>query len=428
MPLGSNDNKQYGAPDFERYYAGQMTAQEMHALEKAALDDPFLADALEGYKLTRTPVADVAWLKEQLQGKTRRVKVVPLVPKKNFPILRIAALVLLLAGAGWGVHSLMDHRSDRLALEQKQESAPVVQKTPEAVVVTDTASKTIQPLKEESAATPAPPTATLPRRSAKKPVIRTEERATVTAAAAPVTEVKDADSGQPMLLRRADARDVTAVQRKAEVLPPALEGRVAGVQLQEVAAANTFQGRVVDANNQGVPNATVSLRNNRTGVTTDVAGNFSLNATDSTVKATVSAVGFESQNITLSRQQEKNDIVLQPNDQGLNEVVVVGYGKKKRGPLARSRHTEAPAPAQGWDHFEDYLQKNRKPASALSPKGLKGGVVLTFEVNRKGAPTDIKVDSSLSPQYDAEAVRLLREGPKWKRPKEARGKVTIHFP
>ena len=63
----SSKNNSYTAADFERYYAGTMTAAERHALEKAALDDPFLADALEGYRLTPTPVADMQKIRDRLQ-------------------------------------------------------------------------------------------------------------------------------------------------------------------------------------------------------------------------------------------------------------------------------------------------------------------------------------------------------------------------
>ena len=45
-------NKKYTAADFERYYTGVMPVNEMHELERAALEDPFLADALEGYTCT----------------------------------------------------------------------------------------------------------------------------------------------------------------------------------------------------------------------------------------------------------------------------------------------------------------------------------------------------------------------------------------
>ena len=51
MDIGKN-HINYTSEDFKRYYSGTMTAAERHALEKAALDDPFLADALEGYKFS----------------------------------------------------------------------------------------------------------------------------------------------------------------------------------------------------------------------------------------------------------------------------------------------------------------------------------------------------------------------------------------
>ena len=47
----SNKNpiKHFNAYDIERYHKGLLSPKERHDLEKAALDDPFLADALEGY-------------------------------------------------------------------------------------------------------------------------------------------------------------------------------------------------------------------------------------------------------------------------------------------------------------------------------------------------------------------------------------------
>ncbi len=41
-------NHVFTIEDIKRYVAGRMTPAEMHAIEKAALEDPFLADAIEG--------------------------------------------------------------------------------------------------------------------------------------------------------------------------------------------------------------------------------------------------------------------------------------------------------------------------------------------------------------------------------------------
>ena len=40
----------YSAEDIQKYLQGKLNAAEMHALEKMALDDPFLAEAIEGYR------------------------------------------------------------------------------------------------------------------------------------------------------------------------------------------------------------------------------------------------------------------------------------------------------------------------------------------------------------------------------------------
>ena len=40
----------YTAADIQKYLTGQMSNAEMHAIEKAAMEDPLLAEAIEGYE------------------------------------------------------------------------------------------------------------------------------------------------------------------------------------------------------------------------------------------------------------------------------------------------------------------------------------------------------------------------------------------
>ncbi len=102
----SNDNL-FSSEDIQRYHQGEMTPQERHALEKAALDDPFLADALEGYVYATTSAEDLAYLNQKINQKIVAGKVVPISEKEpNTSWMRIAALFLVLAGAGWVVYQL----------------------------------------------------------------------------------------------------------------------------------------------------------------------------------------------------------------------------------------------------------------------------------------------------------------------------------
>ncbi len=87
-----------------------LSAKEMHALEKAALDDPFLADALEGYAVSGVNSnADIAELKSRL---TKRIEkentVIPITTGKKtaFSWWKIAAMIVVVAGAGLIVYQI----------------------------------------------------------------------------------------------------------------------------------------------------------------------------------------------------------------------------------------------------------------------------------------------------------------------------------
>ena len=71
-----NDQHTYGnynSDDIRRYLEGKMSSEEMHRIEKAALDDPFLADAMEGFQLSGSDTIkkDLDELSSRLTEKTR---------------------------------------------------------------------------------------------------------------------------------------------------------------------------------------------------------------------------------------------------------------------------------------------------------------------------------------------------------------------
>src|SRR5215217_6589380 len=143
----ASKHNSFTAVDIERYYSGQMTAAERHALEKAALDDPFLADALEGYAFTTTPVADVNVIKKRLEEKVSKRRVVPFM-RGNYKWLQIAALFLVLAGAGWYLYSYSFDSKGEIAL-----SKPSQQKQKETITNNALADSLNSPTMETSKST-----------------------------------------------------------------------------------------------------------------------------------------------------------------------------------------------------------------------------------------------------------------------------------
>src|SRR5688572_846606 len=99
----------FTAADIERYHQGLMSSKERHALEKAALEDPFLADALEGYANATLNVSeDIAQLKKRIDNRTEKTKITPARPGRtsSFVWWKVAAMVVLVVGAGLLVYQL----------------------------------------------------------------------------------------------------------------------------------------------------------------------------------------------------------------------------------------------------------------------------------------------------------------------------------
>lgn len=59
-------NKYPDSLTIQQYLEGKLDPESAHQLEKQALDDPFLWDALEGYSVYRDPAADLSILQRQL--------------------------------------------------------------------------------------------------------------------------------------------------------------------------------------------------------------------------------------------------------------------------------------------------------------------------------------------------------------------------
>jgi hypothetical protein len=193
---------------------------------------------------------------------------------------------------------------------------------------------------------------------------------------------------------------------------------------------NTFRGRVTDANNNALPFSNITNLDDNIGTYSDAKGYFTLTSPDSVLKVRVSSLGFESNNLQLLNTIPSNRILLQKDKGNLSEIVI----SNKKVNSNRSRNTtmvlEEPEPADGWGNYDIYLANNLKVPETFKDKksDASGEVELSFEVNKNGEPVNITVKKSLCETCDKEAIRLIKEGPKWKR-KTKKGKaiVTVSF-
>jgi len=103
--------KTYSARDIQLYLEGKLSPAEMHALEKAALDDPFLADAIEGFAIVDSEQQnkDLRSLRVKLEKRINKEK------KKStlFPVwMRAAMIVLAVSIGGLTIYNLFDANTE----------------------------------------------------------------------------------------------------------------------------------------------------------------------------------------------------------------------------------------------------------------------------------------------------------------------------
>jgi iron complex outermembrane receptor protein len=97
-----------------------------------------------------------------------------------------------------------------------------------------------------------------------------------------------------------------------------------------VLAQNTLTGKVTDASsNQAMSGVSVAITGTTNGTFTNSDGTFTLKNVKSGDNVSFSFLGFKTETIAYTNQQNIS-VSLQQDGQGIEEVVVVGYGKVKK--------------------------------------------------------------------------------------------------
>ncbi|MFC4672468.1 TonB-dependent receptor [Dysgonomonas termitidis] len=142
-------------------------------------------------------------------------------------------------------------------------------------------------------------------------------------------------------------------------------------QTQQIPAGNkkSMKGTVTDSEGEPLIGATVKIVGTTTATLTDIDGKFSIEASPGEVLE-VSYVSYQTESIKIRNEAEFN-IVLQPLDKLLDEIVVVGYGTQKKINLTGSVGVITP----------DEL--NKRPITNVSTglQGLVPGMTVTASAN-----------------------------------------------
>ncbi len=101
---------------------------------------------------------------------------------------------------------------------------------------------------------------------------------------------------------------------------------------QYASAQVTINGHVSDEKGDPLIGASISVKGSTTGTITDVNGNYSLSIADASEKLVFSFIGYETKEEQIGTRTEI-DVILSERKEGIDEIVVVGYGTQKRSSL-----------------------------------------------------------------------------------------------
>jgi lysophospholipase L1-like esterase len=363
MPDKHSNNKPEVSEELIRQYlAGELDDKAMHALERQALDDPFLAEALEGYAGHEPDQsAQLAELQQRLEQRVEQAE------KGKLRLLYYrwasAAAILVILGLSF----LWINRQQSAELQKNIAKTEDTQPAPRTYKATDTTRQALVP----HAVTPAGTLASkkAPSRVAAPPAVpagelkkdRTPEvaleaaKARDTALAAATEKVaslrwaEDSINAGLMAEDEAVAANAAAPDQQIRIrgissIQQALQGKAAGVTVSSP-SERFFSGRVVDKES-GEPVPGVNVIAGNKAVITDSKGAFALQLdTTESPSLKLASIGYNSQQLRFDRQQNNVTVALEPSKAGLNEVVVVGMGRlsgrAKRARKAYQQHQSA---------------------------------------------------------------------------------------
>ena len=345
--------------ELRAYAAGTLPRAEEHRVEAHLLDCERCAELVEGFSMTDAPTTDraVAELRTRLQARLGATEPEPVAARWAWP--RIAAAAAILGVVGVGIWGWQQQTAVPPAATARHETAPPVPAAPQpaATAVAPPETHTTPPAAspptaDYAAVAPTPPRRATKRRLAPRPASPTLDGTdwlANSAARQPALPPDHRQEASAPLVAAEAPADAAAPEPAA----PLASAGLAKAELKENAAADT-------------------AATDRTAMEGEVA------TSDKKAKSAAAAL-----------------------------------------PAARVRNTPMrgvainPAPVGGTPAYRDYLRRQAIEFEPEKGPGMNGSVRIKFTVGADGKVSDLKVTRGLREDYDAEALRIVCDGPAW---------------
>lgn len=424
-------NNQFDINYLRRYVKGELSADQMYAIEKASHYDEQLMTLISGLEEEQrlgNPM-DLRDIHAAIYERTR--------PERKpvsfyYRVVAVAATVLLALTIGtiWLTYQKRtSSRIDRSYAVQDREEKP----TDSAAILLG-AIRPPETLSDEGSAVAEVPNAAEQQPQSQPPTRLSQQQqekdqekvieeivrnsaGTFLKREGPLLELPENDSDRTSPNPRLTAAQiehsaVIQIDRRAGS-PLTAYPQAKTVSLAALGeASELIRGVVLDLQS-GRPITNATVQDAKTGevVTTDSTGQYTISATSGDQILDILSIGYQSAQVSASN----NKIIhLQPDFQVLDEIVV---GRTSKTTRIKS------VPLIGWSAYKKYIN-NQAEKSQVG----QGKVTLRFELSSFGRPIAIRVEKSSNPDLNPTAVKIIQRGPDWKKGNDGKQiKVDVEF-
>ena len=409
----------------EDYLDGKLDAKTMNRIEREALEDPFVAEALAGLSASpKRSLASISLLQKQLQNRISEHQITKkrtVITWHRLSIASAAALLFITAGIVYWMNQVNYQKAANQPKQVEVALAPVAADEAETITAPESAtvSSSQLPIPQVDAIAQNRKVKSLSTQPdlAKSAVLMAMSLTTVPDSSLVSGRVIDERTGEPLVGAYISGRNKQGVLR---VLATADKNGDFAFKKDSALVKDEVNVSYVSYDTKTLPikpneSLAISLKETSNTLSEEVIVRGYVNrAGEETTGSSFIVSGKQVKDVPVANV----DQVLQGKVAGLN----IQNNTGAPGKPGSAKTTGTAIPSQGWDHYYMYLAANSKFKS--EPR-IGKSVELTFKVNDKGIPHEIRVVKGIEKKYNDEAIRLVEQGPKWSPIVPANGLMTL---
>ena len=381
------------------YIQGNRRGKEANRLEREAMNDPFLEDALDGFD---TVSGNHVPIIERLEKKFANPATVPRKKRSLLLYWSVAASVLLLTGVGAYFFLTENEKTTTvIAMHQPDEKSYDIS-------VDDSAE--LQMTQMDEPQKEAPVVARAPQKTPEIP-LDLDEWQDVSDVVADNVVVADKEIVAITEYVAAETAGNRSFDSSAKLIVKSEHERPA------------IHGKVVDEAGEPLPGVTVMEKGTTKGTVTDIGGNFTLKSvSDDSAKLIASFVGYETQELKPSG--EPQTVTMRTSTMSISEVAVTGSGVRKRTSASGAVYEiDNIVTVFGENEFQNYCGQN---ADRNVCKGRGATVKISFFIDENGKPVKIECKKYSCEEAKNEIEKLLSSSPAWTK-REREVSMTVRW-